>query len=422
MESKITAPDGTRREVTIELTKDELKPHYDEAYQRAQASITLPGFRKGKVPVNIIKQRLGREIENEALETIADAEFRKYAKSNDLKVVGNPALTDIRKSQEGVGFTIEFEVMPEFELGNYRDLTVNRPVKNISDDDVQAEIDRICLRAASFEPADVVTGSLFVVTYTLNELDPESSMPILGKEAREERVFLDDDQVDMHLRNSMNEKKVGDSFTYVAETQDANATPPSYRVTITDIQKVVPAAFTNEFVETITGGKFTSTEEVRDDIRAQITEYFERASRDSVENQIVDQIVNAHEFDAPGALVHAVVHQLFDDFKTRNEGAPGLDKLTAHDVEDDFRPSAERIVRWELIRAKIIEAESIEVQDADVAEAAEKYGVTEEQLRMVMRQNRNLADQIMADKVMKLLVNYAVINDVNVDSDFETVS
>ncbi|RPI67415.1 MAG: trigger factor family protein, partial [Ignavibacteriae bacterium] len=127
MECKITAPDGTRRTVTIELTKDELKPHYDEAYQRAQTSITLPGFRKGKVPVNIIKQRLGREIENEALETIADSEFRKYAKSEQLKVVGNPALTDVRKSQDGVGFTIEFEVMPEFELGNYRDLNVNRP-------------------------------------------------------------------------------------------------------------------------------------------------------------------------------------------------------------------------------------------------------------------------------------------------------
>lgn len=422
MECKITAPDGTRRTVTIELTKDELKPHYDEAYQRAQTSITLPGFRKGKVPVNIIKQRLGREIENEALETIADSEFRKYAKSEQLKVVGNPALTDVRKSQDGVGFTIEFEVMPEFELGNYRDLNVNRPVKNIGDTDVQSEIDRICLRAASFEPADVVTDTMFVVTYTLHELDPESSMPILGKEAREDRVFLDDDQVDMHLRNSLAEKKVGDTFTYVAETEDVNATPPSYRVTVTDIQKVVPAAFTNDFVETITGGKFTSTEDLRADVLAQITEYFERASRDSVENQIVDQLVAAHTFDAPESLVHAVIHQLFDDFKARNEGAPGLDKLTAHDVEGDFRPSADRIVRWELIRAKIIEAENIEVQDEDVAQAAEKYGVTEEQLRMVMRQNRNLADQLMAEKVMKTLVDYAVITDVNVDSDFETVS
>lgn len=422
MECNITAPDGTRRTVNIELTKDELKPHYDEAYQRAQASITLPGFRKGKVPLNIIKQRLGREIENEALETIADSEFRKYAKSEQLKVVGNPALTDVRKSQDGVGFTIEFEVMPEFELGNYRDLNVNRPVKNIGDNDVQAEIDRICLRAASFEPADMVTDTMHVVTYTLHELDPESSMPILGKEAREDRVFLDDDQVDMHLRNSLAEKKVGDTFTYVAETEDVNATPPSYRATVTDIQKVVPAAFTNDFVETITGGKFTSTEDLRADVLAQITEYFERASRDSVENQIVDQLVASHTFDAPESLVHAVIHQLFDDFKARNEGAPGLDKLTAHDVEADFRPSAERIVRWELIRAKIIEAENIEVQDEDVAQAAEKYGVSEEQLRMVMRQNRNLADQLMAEKVMKTLVDYAVITDVNVDSDFETVS
>lgn len=417
----MTTVEACVREVRIELTDLELKPHYEQAYVRAQAGITLPGFRKGKVPLPIIKQRFGRDIENDALDAIADAEFRKFATEEKQRVVGNPALTDIQKSPNGVSFTIRYDVMPEFELGTYRGLEVNRPLKNVAESDVQAEIDRICLRAASFEPAEQVVDNRFIVTVTMHELDRETSMPIIGAEPREERVFLEDDSVDMHLRTSLNNTKVGDSFTYVGETQDENTQPPSFRVTVSDIQRVVPAEFTNEFVEMITGGRFKTTEELRADIESQLREYFERAARESVENQIVDALVKNHTFDVPEPLVHAVVHQLFDDFKKRNEGAPGIEKLTAHDVEHEFRPSAERIVRWELIRDRIIDAEGLAVTDEDVTEAAGRFGLQEDQLRMIMRQNHTVEDQLLAEKAVKTLIDYAIINDVNVDSDFQVV-
>ena len=417
MERTVSTLEGCKREVRISLTETELKPHYQEAYVRAQAGITLPGFRKGKVPINIIKQRFGRDVEADALETIADSEFRAFAQAEKQRVVGNPALIDIQKSPEGVAFVIKYDVMPEFELGNYRGLTINRPIKEVSEDDVQKEIDRICLRAASFDPAEQVTDTMYVVTVSMHELDRETSMPIIGAEPREERVFLDDDNSDMHLRSSLANTKVGDSFQYVAETTDEDTQPPSYRVTVTDIQKVVPAEFTNEFATMITGGRFESTEELRGDIERQIREYFEQASQQSLENQVVDQLVQAHEIEAPEPLVHAVIHQLFDDFKRRNEGAPGLDKISAHDVEHEFRPSAERIVRWELIREKIIEAESIGLSDEDVEIAGSRFGIPADQLRMLMRQNASIEDQLLAEKAIRTILDYAIVTDVNVDSE-----
>lgn len=417
MERTLSTLEGCKREVRISLSEVELKPHYQEAYVKAQAGITLPGFRKGKVPINIIKQRFARDIEADALETIADSEFRAFAQAEKQRVVGNPALIDIQKSQEGVAFVIRYDVMPEFELGTYRGLTIDRPTKAVTEDDVQKEIDRICLRAATFDPAEQVTDTMYVVTVSMHELDRETSMPIIGAEAREERVFLDDDNADMHLRSSLANTKVGDSFQYVGETEDENTQPPSYRVTVTDIQKVVPADFTNEFATMITGGRFESTEELRSDIERQIKEYFEQASQQSLENQVVDQLVQAHEFEAPEPLVHAVIHQLFDDFKRRNEGAPGLDKISAHDVEHEFRPSAERIVRWELIREKIIEAESIGLNDEDLEVAGTRFGIPADQLRMLMRQNASIEDQLLAEKAVRTILDYAIVTDVNVDSE-----
>jgi len=255
---------------------------------------------------------------------------------------------------------------------------------------------------------------MHIVTVSMNELDRETSMPVIGAESKEQRVFLDDENVDMHLRNSLNGKKVGDAINYVAETTDENTQPPTYRVTVTDIQKVVPAEFTNEFVATVTGDKFHTTEELREDIHKQLLAYFEQASRESVENQLVDQLVKGHEFEVPGTLVHAVVHQLFDDFKKHNEGAPGLENVTAHDLEHEFKPAAERIVKWELIRDYIIEAEQIELTDADADAAAGKYGLTEDQMRTLMRQNRGISDQLLAEKAVQTLVDYAIITDVNV--------
>ena len=421
MERTLTTIEECIREVRIELTESELKPHYERAYERAQEGITLPGFRKGKVPIPIIKQRFARDIENEALETIADSEFRSFATQEKLRVVGNPALTDIQKSPTGVSFTIRFDVMPEFELGAYRGLVVERPIKSVTEDDVQQEVDRICLRAASFEPAEQIDGTLFLATISMHELDRETSMPIIGAEAREERVFLEDDNIDMNLRSSLANTKMGDTFSYVAETEDEKQQPANYRVTVTDIQRVIPAEFTNEFVAMITGGRFNTTEELRADIERQLQEYFEQATKERVEAQIIDQLVKAHEFNVPEPLVHAVIHQLFEDFKKRNEGAPGIDQLTAHDLENEFRPSAERIVRWELIRDRVVEAESLTISDDDITAAAGRFGLQEDQLRMIMRQNHSVEDQLLAEKAVRTLLDYAIVNDVTVDSDQQAI-
>ncbi len=403
MDQHITALEGCTREVRITLSATDLKPHYNDAYAKAQKSISLPGFRKGKVPLPTIKQRFGKQIEAEALESIADTEFKRVALAEKLPVVGNPALTNIEESAEGgVVFTILCEVMPDFDLGDYRSLSVNRPVRPVSENDVQEEIDRLCLRAATFETAEESTDAMHVVTFTMD--------------GKEERVFLDDDQVDMHLRNSLTNKKVGDATQYTAETQDENSEPPTYEITITDIQKVVPAEFTNSFVETITGGRFTTTEDLRNDIETQLHDYFQRTSRNAVENQIVEQLVNMHSFDIPHSLVHSVMHQLFEDFKKRNEGAPGIEQLTAHDLEDELKPSAERIVRWELIRNKIVDAEKLEIADEDLGDAAEKYGIPEDQFRMLMRQNQQVMDQLLAEKTMTALIEYAVVTDVDADT------
>ena len=168
-------------------------------------------------------------------------------------------------------------------------------------------------------------------------------------------------------------------------------------------------------VEMITSNQMHTTEELRSDIERQITEYFEEATQRAVENQLIDQLVQSHEFDLPEPLVHAVIHRLFDDFKKRNEGAPGIEKLTAHDVEHELRGSAERIVRWELIRERIVDAEQMSLSDEDLDAAGSRFGIPADQLRMLLRQNESVEDQLLAEKAVRTLIDYAIVTDVNAD-------
>ncbi|GMV52805.1 MAG: trigger factor [Flavobacteriales bacterium] len=408
---------GCKRQVQIHLEPDDLKPHYQHAYQAAQAEITMKGFRKGKVPISVIRQTMGRQIETDALETIADSEFRKYAKDEAVPVVGTPALVDIRKESDAVTFVIEYEILPEINLGEYRNIEVDKPVREATDADVQREIEYLRMKAATFQPAEQITDTQFVATISMNEVDKETSMPIIGAETTETKVYLDDDSVDMHLRNSLHNGTVGTVFTYVAETADPNAQPPSYRVTITDIQKVVPADFTDEFVEQITENHIHTTEELKADIRRQIQAYFDQMARQSVENQIVDKLVLAHDFDVPESLTHAVIHQLFDDFKKRNEGDPRLEKLTAHDLEHELRDPAVRIAKWELIRQQIIAKEGITLTKEDIDSAAERTGLPVDQLNLLMARSESFADRLLSEKAMDTLLGYAVINTIPAPTD-----
>ncbi|MBK9247004.1 MAG: trigger factor family protein [Ignavibacteria bacterium] len=98
METNFITIDNCTQEVEITLSNSELQPHYNKAYADSAKLIEVPGFRKGKVPLPIIKQRFGRSIENEALETIANEEFTIIARRDNLTVLGNPSLRDIRKT------------------------------------------------------------------------------------------------------------------------------------------------------------------------------------------------------------------------------------------------------------------------------------------------------------------------------------
>jgi trigger factor len=102
LEISVISIDACTQEVSFSLTQEDFIPHFERAYQKAQPTIEIKGFRKGKVPLSIIKQRFGRQIEQDCMMDVADSEFKNYTRNNNIKVVGQPELLDLKPGENGL--------------------------------------------------------------------------------------------------------------------------------------------------------------------------------------------------------------------------------------------------------------------------------------------------------------------------------
>ncbi len=162
MNVSITDVTDVDKEVEISTSNDELAPHFEEAYRKYQQTASLKGFRKGKAPLSMIRQVYGESIRYTSLDNIANDLYRRAMEERDIRPIGDPVLTTIDyKPETGLNFRIRYEVLPDFALGSYRGVKVEKPVHEITDAELQDELNRIrrsnstlCGRAEGARRAD----------------------------------------------------------------------------------------------------------------------------------------------------------------------------------------------------------------------------------------------------------------------------
>jgi trigger factor len=417
LEKNLNEINASIREVEFKLTKDEIQPHFDKAYKKAQPHIDMKGFRKGKVPLNIIKKYYGKQIEIEALEDISNEIFRDYLNNEEISIIGTPKLIDLNTEDGGYSFKISYEVLPGFDLADYRGIIIDEPVHSVTDEEIDNEIEMLCRNNGNLEDTDQVTDDLHIVDIVLQELDESTSVTIVGQKAQETRIFLADQYVLPEMKTNLLNTKLEDNFVFKPHQFDSNAPEKTYRVTVKKIQKLIPAEFTNDFVEKYSQGKFKTTEELREEIGFRLQEKWDEKTRKELENQLITKIVDMNEVDAPKSVVDNVIEAMAEDIKKRYANTPNADKLTNDGMADGLRPLAERTVKWEIIRNRIIKEEQIEVEDYDIeeivnAEVARTKGDANA-IRNQLKQNKNISDNILTKKVLDLIIDFAVTEEIS---------
>lgn len=306
MEKEIKKIDECKRELTISLTTEELQPHYEKAYKDMQPKVNLEGFRKGKVPIKMIKKMYGPGIEADTDQNLVNDLFRNYTQEENVQVLGSPVLKDIDKTEEKITYVVEFETLPTITLNDYKGIPIDEPVHTVTDEEVEEELEYILAQNGELEEAEQVTDDQHVIKVEMAEILSEEGEL---SEPNETEVYLADKNILPELKEELLNTKVGDSFDYTPTAEDANPAikDKNFKVTVKSIKKLTPAELNDEFVEKITNGRITKAEELKDEINFNLQDEWDKKTRELVETQIVNNLVDTNDIPAPEQIGRAHV-------------------------------------------------------------------------------------------------------------------
>jgi len=412
----ITSVSDVQQEADIQLTQDEIQPMFERAYEKYRPKVEIKGFRKGKVPMPMIKQLYGEAIEQDALDDIASDFYRKAMEEKDIHPLGQPTMVDMDfKRGEHFHFKIKYEVRPGIRLGTYRGLKVEKPIHIVTEAEVESEIQKIRRANSSSAEAEAVTDTGYVVTADVQELD-ETGTPLIGKKTPGARFDLSDETLAREIGDALTGAVTGQTYRTKFESRHGDHSHTVHiALTVTKIDKVILPPFDGELVTKITGGKVTSVDEFRKNLRNDIERYWEEESTARLNDNIAKSLVEAHPFSVPESVVAGLLDSYVDDVRNRSRDRKLPKGFDEQKFRDENRSSATWQAQWLLLSGRIAEEEKISVSDAEIEAMAEreagKIGIGKERLLEYYRKSSSATNRILSDKLMAFLRSHAKITE-----------
>ncbi|MFB3921642.1 MAG: trigger factor [Terriglobia bacterium] len=365
-----------KKELLIEIPVDVVRKESETVTSQYQRVARIPGFRKGHAPSTLVRRHFRDDIRSEVVQSLVPKFFSDAVKGQKLSVVGQPRFEDL-KFEEDKPLTCRatFEVLPQFELGEYKGLEVEEESAGITDQDVEQAIDELRQRAATYEAVEdraAQDDDYVMVSYQGSDPKDNAAKPV---ESREAVVHVGGKGTVAAFTENLRGAKPGETREFDVTYPDDYAQKSlagktlCYHVEVQSIKmKVVPAA-DDEFAKSV------SESETLGDLKAKLRERLEASKKRQVEaaamNKLLEQLVNREAFPVPSALVESQLDRKIEKIM-RQLIAQGIDPRTTEvdwqKVREEGRADGEKEVRGSLILDRIADAEKIEVSDEEVDE------------------------------------------------------
>jgi trigger factor len=380
MEYNVIELNSSEKEVEIKLQFEEIKNELEKEVKKQSSKIQVPGFRKGKVPVSMLKKMYGDALEYEASEKIANSFFWKVAEENQFKPIGQPTMTDLKfEPEKELTFKVKYETIPILNVKDYKGISLEIPEFIVSDVEVEKEIDYIRKSNKSLEDADKILDNNFIIDAEVI-LAEKNGEAIPESKPEKMQIDLTADGVAKEIVDSSKNKKVGDNFRFSYKdehkhkledgTEEIHKEEFTYQVNVLGIKKIVLPELNEELIKKATKDKVSTETELREEIKKDIQNYYDQRTEEMVRGKLIGEIVKTNDFDPPKSLVNNILEEYV---KSEEEQAK---KSKYHFNKDETRKrlikSAENEVKWYLIRSEIQKNEKIEVTDTEIKELAEK--------------------------------------------------
>lgn len=372
MKSDVETLSPTRVKLTVDLPFEEIQPHLNAAYKRIGSQVTVPGFRKGKVPSRVIDQRFGRALVlEEAVNEAVPAAFDAAVAENQLKVVGNPDF-DIKELNDGqnLEFTVEVDVRPEFDLPDLDAIVVEVDAADASDEDVAEQVDSLRTRFATLtdveraaEDGDVLLVDLAGACEGAEVEDLNASALSFEVGGREEPL----PGFDAAVRGA----SAGDvvSFRFPAEAGQYAGKDIDVTVTVQKVRERELPAADDDFA--MMASEFDTMAELEADIRDRVSRAKRMEQGVQARSRLHDQLVDSVDFPLPQSLLDRELEEHFHD----GHGDEG------HHAE--FEEQARGRIKSAILLDRIAEENELQVAQEELSawlyQQAPRYGMTPDQ-------------------------------------------
>jgi trigger factor len=383
------------REVAIDVPADEVSKHFRKVIKRYQKQARIPGFRAGKVPDSLIRTRFAEQIRQDVVEEILPSHFRAAIDQQSLKPVSQPQVTDIHLADgEPLHFKAIFEVLPDFSLEGYRDVTVPKPETALTDAEYHAELARVLDSRSTMEPVSedraLVDGDWAEIDFHGEaapaedaEAVPAVTDPIAGKGVLVEVGGPDTlEAFNGALRGAKPGQELKFEVSYPEGFNERRLAGKTiaYQIEVKAIKKKILPELNDDFAREL--GDFDTIDAFTSSLREQAAAEKRRQLENAAKDALVQALVERFQFAVPESLVQQQVDARLDRglraLASQGMKPDDMRKLDFDRLRVAQRESAAAEVKGSILLDKIADAENTEVSGEEV----------EEQLQLISIQSR----------------------------------
>ncbi|MDO5099442.1 MAG: trigger factor [Corynebacterium sp.] len=407
MKSSVEKLNDTRVKLTVEVPFEELKNEIDQAYQAIAAQVSIPGFRKGKAPKQLIDARFGRgavleQVVNEAINN----NYPKAVDEQDLKVLGTPEI-ELSKLEDGelIEFTAEVDVRPEIELPDFAGIAVEVPARKVDDEAIDAEIDKLRERFGELSDTKRKLKTNDFAIINLSAAVDGKEIEEASAEGLSYMVGADDliEGLDTALRGMKTDESA--EFTTTLKTGEHAGEEATVTVTVVQTKERKLPELDEEFVQM--ASEFDTVEELREATSTQLEERSKTEQAAAIRDAVLDAALAKTEFEVPQSLIdehaHNVLHGTFGEAAHQEQVIDDFLKTQGSSLEqfkEEAKEQAVKTVRSQLFLDTLADKEEPSVSNEEFIEhvvyTAQAYGMPPEKF-MEQLQNAGQIGALFAD-------------------------
>lgn len=417
--------------LTVEVDAEQVAVGLDKAFKKVSAQVTVPGFRKGKVPRGMFEKRFGIEsLYQDAIDFILPDAYMEAVKETGIEPIDRPEV-DVEHIAKGevLKFTAKVLVKPDVTLGEYKGIEVEEQNAEVSADEIDEELKRLQQRHAEvtvLEEGTAENGDITAIDFD-GSVD---GVPFEGGQSENYSLELGSGSFIPGFEEQIvglaigDEKDIEVTFPEDYHAEELKGKAAVFKVKVNEIKRKSLPALDDEFAKDVS--EFDTLDEFKQDIEKRLKERKEQALKSERENAVIDKAAKAAEVEIPEVMIETEIGGMLQDFENRLR-MQGMNlemyyRFSGQDeskLREQMREDAEKRVRNNLVLEAIAKAESIEVSDEDLnselENMAQQYQRSVEEIRTILSANGNLS-AMKTDLIVRKTVDFLVANSKNVSS------